>query len=57
MKDTGEDGTENCLTYGSLAKTSKLISLLRDEQLKSQEPGSASDCTITMRANGRSKPH
>ena len=38
-----------------LAKTSELIRSLRDdEQVKSQEPGCASGCAFTMRANGRS---
>ena len=56
MKDTRGDGTEISLTHGSLAKTSKLIRSLRDDEpLKSQEPGSASGCAIMTRASGRSK--
>ena len=40
MGNTRVDGTEIRLTAGSLAKTSELISPLRDdEQVKSQEPG------------------
>ena len=56
MKDTRLDRNENSLTYGRLAKTSNLIRSLRDdEQLKSQEPRSASGCAIMTRASGRSK--
>ena len=55
MGNTRVDGTEIRLTCGSLAKTSELIRSLRDdEQVMSQEPGSASGCAFTMRANGRS---
>ena len=40
MKDTQEYETEISLTYGSLAKSSKLIRSLRDDEpLNSQEPG------------------
>ena len=39
MKDTREDETEISLTYGSLAKSSKLNRSLRDDEaLNSQEP-------------------
>ena len=50
------DGTEICCTCGSLAKTSELIRTLRgDEQVKSQEPGSANGCLLMTRASGRSE--
>ena len=40
MKDTREAETEISLTYGSLAKSSKLIRSLRDDEpLNPQEPG------------------
>ena len=40
MKDTREGETEISLPYGSLAKSSKLIRSLRDDEpLNSQEPG------------------
>ena len=40
MKDTREDETEIRLTYGGLAKSSKLIRSLRDDEpLNTQEPG------------------
>ena len=56
MRDTRVDGTKICLTCGSLAKTSELIRSLRDdEQVKSQEPRSASGCALMTRASGRSK--
>ena len=32
MRDTRVDGTEICLTCGSLAKTSELIRSLRDDE-------------------------
>ena len=47
--------TEICLTCGNLARTGELIRSLRDdEQVKSQEPGNASDCVLMTRASGRS---
>ena len=40
MKDTREDGTEISLTYGRLAKSSKLIKSVRDDEpWNTQEPG------------------
>ena len=56
MRDTRVDGTKSCLTCGSLAKISELIRSLRDdEQVKSQEPRSASGCALMTRTSGRSK--
>ena len=55
MGETRVDGTEIRRTCGSAAKTSELNRSLRDdEQVKSQEPGSASGCALVTRASGRS---
>ena len=52
------DEIEIRLTRGNLAKTRELIRSLRDdEQVKSQEPGSASGCALKTRASGRSIFH
>ena len=52
------DDTEIRLTCGNLARTRELIRSLRDdEQVKSQEPGSANGCVRMTRASGRSIIH
>ena len=49
------DDTEICLTCGNLARTRELIRSLRDdEQVKSQDPASASGCVLMTRTSGRS---
>ena len=52
------DDTEISLTCGNLARTRELVRSLRDdEQVKSQQPGSASGCVLMTRASGRSIIH
>ena len=58
MWNSRMDDTEICLACGNLARTRELVKSLRDdEQVKSQEPGSASGCVLMTRASGRSRIH